>query len=413
MKVEGMALISRTKLHPNPENPFPSLPKDEYMDLRDSIKSHGIMEPLLIIKDEDSSTDFIVIVGNHRLKAAEELDIPEIPCIIIELDKIESAYQTELYRRVLSRGERDRYAQEIRKLTIKNQRVQLKESLIDELYSLYENEEMTSIPREAFPKLSRLSKEEQLKVYEAIMDTIPSSPKNNTQDQDAKKTEKARLEEIARVKQQTAELGSRIKTLEREKQDLKKQNREAAQVLRDKMDELEEVRERSTEKAAEIIKEQVTQQITTVQTQVTRNSEIIKEKDREIEAMREERDKAKRAYGDLEAKAGSVWLASRTYYDQCRTAMQKIFRPDLLRKRITTIKNELDVLETVWTSYEINEELQEEALKELRTVHNRLGDLLKTLPEIKAPTLPAITKLLVDRSKGLITEETGEGATIQ
>ena len=56
----------------NPRNSELSLPK-----VKDSIKNFGFNQPILIDKDN------VIITGHTRYKAAKELELDNVPCIIV------------------------------------------------------------------------------------------------------------------------------------------------------------------------------------------------------------------------------------------------------------------------------------------------------------------------------------------
>ncbi|MBW6486025.1 MAG: ParB N-terminal domain-containing protein [Syntrophobacterales bacterium] len=407
-------LISRDKIHTDPANPFPPLSEQQYNELYSSIKEHGIIEPLIVAKDHDNEPTYVAVAGNHRLKIAEELGIPELQCMVIEADELEAAYDTELYRRALTSEERKFYAKKIREITKQKHEEKIKDSLIEELYQLYAQGEISSVEVRLF---CGLPKEDQQKLYETMQTRFATKPEpvvTSMTEQDvqtqqkAQEQEKAHQEEIEKAKQKQAQLEARMKALdaekreaERERDDLERRNKDAKRLLKDKIEELEELRDQSTARAAETLKEEVSQQIISIQTQVTRSATAIKEKDQEIDRLKEERDKAKRDLRDNEAKINTVWLAARMYYDSCKDAMNIIFRPDMLRKRITNVKSELEMLDTVWNSYDIDEKVRNEVLEALGNIQKKVNELVRNLPQIQGPKIPAITSAMFEQSKML------------
>ena len=62
--------------------------------LADSIREHGILEPLIVRREGDSSKGenlFRLIAGERRLKAAESLSMPTVPCVSIEATDLDAA----------------------------------------------------------------------------------------------------------------------------------------------------------------------------------------------------------------------------------------------------------------------------------------------------------------------------------
>ena len=76
----------------------------EIENLSESIKRHGIRQPLTIIPYEDNKGIFEVISGERRLKAAKIVGLNKVPCIIIhdrniaqEIAIIENIHRQDLH----------------------------------------------------------------------------------------------------------------------------------------------------------------------------------------------------------------------------------------------------------------------------------------------------------------------------
>ena len=59
------------------------LTKEQYKNLKDSIKRFGLVDPVIINKNKDREN--IVIGGHQRLKIAKDLKIEKIPCVELDL----------------------------------------------------------------------------------------------------------------------------------------------------------------------------------------------------------------------------------------------------------------------------------------------------------------------------------------
>lgn len=85
------------RILPNPSQPRKYFDSDETLRLADSIRIHGILQPLCVRKpvSEGEICDFRgvyeLISGERRLRAAKLLGLSEVPCIIIEADSLRSA----------------------------------------------------------------------------------------------------------------------------------------------------------------------------------------------------------------------------------------------------------------------------------------------------------------------------------
>lgn len=88
-------MLNPSRICPNPNQPRKNFDVDGLQSLSESIKRYGIIQPLTVrrISGEDTSFGglYELIAGERRLRAARMLELPYVPCIIIEADKEESA----------------------------------------------------------------------------------------------------------------------------------------------------------------------------------------------------------------------------------------------------------------------------------------------------------------------------------
>lgn len=82
-------MIPPTCISPNPHQPRRFFEPDSIASLSDSIRRHGIIQPLTVRALEDGQYE--LIAGERRLRAAILLDMPEVPCVILEADEHQSA----------------------------------------------------------------------------------------------------------------------------------------------------------------------------------------------------------------------------------------------------------------------------------------------------------------------------------
>lgn len=70
--------VELLKVHPRNKEFFDDMEGDKWKDFVESIKTSGIIQPLVV------TDDYVVISGHQRLKAAKELGLTEVPCEIKE-----------------------------------------------------------------------------------------------------------------------------------------------------------------------------------------------------------------------------------------------------------------------------------------------------------------------------------------
>ena len=91
--------IELSKLHPYEGNPFRVTDDDQMEMLVDSIKTKGIIEPLIV--RPDGSGEYEIISGHRRFHACKKLGLKKIPCYVSEMsreDAIVVLVDSNLYR---------------------------------------------------------------------------------------------------------------------------------------------------------------------------------------------------------------------------------------------------------------------------------------------------------------------------
>ena len=68
---------------PNPNQPRTHFNETELRELSESIKAHGVLQPLLVRKQGDG---FEIIAGERRYQAAKLAGLAEVPVTIKEAD---------------------------------------------------------------------------------------------------------------------------------------------------------------------------------------------------------------------------------------------------------------------------------------------------------------------------------------
>ncbi len=90
-------IISISSIKANLQQPRKRFGKNEIEDLASSIKSQGILQPIVVRKKEENSYE--IIAGERRWRAAQLVGIHEVPVIIKEMDD-EQALQAALIENI-------------------------------------------------------------------------------------------------------------------------------------------------------------------------------------------------------------------------------------------------------------------------------------------------------------------------
>ena len=87
METGRVIFIPARSIHPNPEQPRKIFKEKALQDLADSIRQHGILQPLSVRRVGNA---YELIAGERRLRAAQKVGLMEIPCIVMTMDQQES-----------------------------------------------------------------------------------------------------------------------------------------------------------------------------------------------------------------------------------------------------------------------------------------------------------------------------------
>ena len=82
-------LISPEHIYPNPDQPRQHFEAQGLTELADSIRIHGILQPLSVRRR--SGGRFELISGERRLRAAVLCGLKEVPCLILDVNRESSA----------------------------------------------------------------------------------------------------------------------------------------------------------------------------------------------------------------------------------------------------------------------------------------------------------------------------------
>lgn len=80
----GPELLDIDLISPNPEQPRTHFEPEKLRELADSIRQHGIIQPLIVTRDDDGS--YRLIAGERRLQAARLAGLQTVPIVSREAD---------------------------------------------------------------------------------------------------------------------------------------------------------------------------------------------------------------------------------------------------------------------------------------------------------------------------------------
>ncbi|MCE5256696.1 MAG: ParB/RepB/Spo0J family partition protein [Spirochaetaceae bacterium] len=97
-----VTIVPLANLRPNPDQPRKTFPDESIAELADSIKRHGLLQP--IIAEPAGDNNYIIVAGERRYRAAGKAGLTEIPVIVrpvstekrLELSLIENIQREDL-----------------------------------------------------------------------------------------------------------------------------------------------------------------------------------------------------------------------------------------------------------------------------------------------------------------------------
>lgn len=76
-------MVSISEIHPNPNQPRTHFNETELEELSESIRAHGVLQPLLVRKDDNG---YEIIAGERRYQASKIAGLEEVPVVIKDVD---------------------------------------------------------------------------------------------------------------------------------------------------------------------------------------------------------------------------------------------------------------------------------------------------------------------------------------
>ena len=87
METGRVVFLPAKAIRPNPAQPRKIFREEALKELAESIRQHGILQPLSVRRTGDSDE---LIAGERRLRAGQLAGLTEIPCIVMNMDDKES-----------------------------------------------------------------------------------------------------------------------------------------------------------------------------------------------------------------------------------------------------------------------------------------------------------------------------------
>lgn len=82
----GRLLIDLNKIKSNDEQPRKNFDNEKIAELAESIKHHGIVQPLIL---KQNGSNYMIVAGERRWRAAKMLGLKEVPALVMDLTEKE------------------------------------------------------------------------------------------------------------------------------------------------------------------------------------------------------------------------------------------------------------------------------------------------------------------------------------
>jgi ParB family chromosome partitioning protein len=87
--ISNERLVPVEKIYPNPNQPRKMFKEEKLIELANSIKTKGIVQPLIVRKKRGTKESFEIVAGERRWRAAQRAQIHELPVIVKEFSDLE------------------------------------------------------------------------------------------------------------------------------------------------------------------------------------------------------------------------------------------------------------------------------------------------------------------------------------
>jgi ParB family chromosome partitioning protein len=77
--------IQISRITPDPEQPRKHFDEAELETLKQSIEIHGVLQPILVTRSHLDNSQFLIIAGERRWRAARAAGLDRIPCVVREM----------------------------------------------------------------------------------------------------------------------------------------------------------------------------------------------------------------------------------------------------------------------------------------------------------------------------------------
>jgi ParB family chromosome partitioning protein len=103
-KSEAKTTIKISRITPRGDQPRKSFDDNALQILADSIREHGVIQPIVVRELGVMDDNYEIIAGERRWRAAKMAGLDEIPAVIMTGDELKKHYAGKLFDTHISRG---------------------------------------------------------------------------------------------------------------------------------------------------------------------------------------------------------------------------------------------------------------------------------------------------------------------
>ena len=90
-KEDGIQTLRISQIEPKADQPRKHFDEEALLELSDSIKRHGLLQPIIVRESENAQGYYQIIAGERRWRASKLAGLSEIPAIVMQADELEAA----------------------------------------------------------------------------------------------------------------------------------------------------------------------------------------------------------------------------------------------------------------------------------------------------------------------------------
>ena len=350
MKEIGSVPIDLLHVNPNYEEFFPPLKISEYTDLKEGISEVGIINNLVVEKDE---TGYVILSGHHRKKIAVELGMREILCSLAETPE-------EKVNALLDNSQRRQLTEPQRKEYIKKKKFILKDfyqrAVIPEIYELYIQ---NKIDKKVIQTFAIADLETQKSTLATVLTNLKGGVPKAVLEKHEKEINDIQTQHKTDIETLVSQYAESIRTLEgslhaaendlniastEKKTTLKDLQEKTHQLikLQNKIDEKEALLVDKKDKVAEVVREEYKAQIELLEKERDAKDQARKDVEKKVEELTKQIESINNSIHGIKTEAALWKLEAAKFSENYNKGIQYFSNPALIEVQLQVISEYIE-----------------------------------------------------------------------